>query len=92
MGEPPQSEFPYSRLLNLLASAVSADERAVVQGTNDTLIALAATICVFASGAIVVEFGWTILALASLPVLAIALLSVLVPGRRSSRPRRKTVR
>ncbi|WP_244430380.1 MFS transporter [Roseivivax halodurans] len=76
----------------MLASAVSADERAIVQGTNDTLIALAATICVFASGAIVVEFGWTILALAGLPVLAVALLWVLLLGRQPSDLRRKTFR
>ncbi|WP_246156787.1 MFS transporter [Aquicoccus porphyridii] len=75
--------FGFIGATTMLASAVSADERAVVQGTNDTLIALAATICVFASGAIVVEYGWTNLALASLPVLAVALLWVLMSGRPS---------
>lgn len=84
--------FGFIGATNMLASAVSADERAVVQGTNDTLIALAATICVFASGAIVVEFGWTILALASLPVLVVPLLWVLVPGRQSSGPQDRAFR
>ena len=77
--------FGFIGATNLLASAVSSDERAVVQGTNDTLIALAATLCVFASGAIVTGFGWTELALSSLPILAVALLWVLVPGRRAGR-------
>ena len=73
--------FGFIGATTLLASAVSAEERAVVQGANDTLIALAATLCVFASGAIVVGFGWTILALVSLPVLAVALLWVLMLAR-----------
>jgi MFS family permease len=73
--------FGFIGATNMIASAVLPEERAVVQGANDTLIALAATLCVFASGAIVVEFGWTILSLASLPVLAVALLWVLMLGR-----------
>ena len=84
--------FGFIGATNILASAVSADERAVVQGTNDTLIALGATTCVFASGAIVTRFGWTILALASLPVLAVALLWVLRQGRRSSGARDRAFR
>ena len=84
--------FGFIEATTMLASAVSADERAVMQGANDTLIALAATICVFASGAIVIEFGWTILTLASLPILAAALLWVLMPGWRSPRPKRKVLR
>jgi len=74
--------FGFIGATSLLASAISPQERAVVQGTNDTLVALAATLCVFASGAIVTGFGWTELALSSLPILAVALLWVLVPGRR----------
>lgn len=77
--------FGFIGATNMLASAVSADERAVVQGTNDTLIALGATICVFASGAIVTGFGCPILAFASLPVLAVALLWVFVQVRFSPR-------
>jgi predicted MFS family arabinose efflux permease len=74
--------FGFIGATNLLASAISPEERAVVQGTNDTLIALAATLCVFASGAIVTGFGWTELALSSLPILAVALLWVLLPQTR----------
>ncbi|MEP6018938.1 MAG: MFS transporter [Paracoccaceae bacterium] len=70
--------FGFIGATNMLASAIKPDERAVAQGANDTLIALVSTICAFSSGAIVAEFGWTVLALASLPVLVIALL---LPGR-----------
>ncbi|MEP3637950.1 MAG: MFS transporter [Paracoccaceae bacterium] len=70
--------FGFIGATNMLAIATKPDERAVVQGANDTLIALVSTICAFSSGAIVAEFGWTVLALASLPVLVIALL---LPGR-----------
>ena len=70
--------FGFIGATNMLASAIKPDERAVVQGANDTLIALVSTICAFSSGAIVTEFGWTVLALASLPVLVLALL---LPGR-----------
>ncbi|MEO9897918.1 MAG: MFS transporter [Paracoccaceae bacterium] len=70
--------FGFIGATNMLASAIKPDERAVAQGANDTVIALVSTICAFSSGAIVAEFGWTVLALASLPVLVIALL---LPGR-----------
>ncbi|MEO9514128.1 MAG: MFS transporter [Paracoccaceae bacterium] len=70
--------FGFIGATNMLASAIKPDERAVAQGANDTLIALVSTICAFSSGAIVAEFGWTVLALASLPVSVIALL---LPGR-----------
>ncbi|MEP1537458.1 MAG: MFS transporter [Paracoccaceae bacterium] len=70
--------FGFIGATNMLASAIKPDERAVAQGANDTVIALVSTICAFSSGAIVAEFGWTVLALASLPVLIIALL---LPGR-----------
>lgn len=56
---------------SLLADALTPEERPVVQGTNDTLIALASTVCAFAAGAIVTSYGWLILALMVLPVLAV---------------------
>ncbi|MEO9822668.1 MAG: MFS transporter [Paracoccaceae bacterium] len=70
--------FGFIGATNMLASAIKPDERAVAQGANDTVIALVSTICAFSSGAIVAEFGWTVLASASLPVLVVALL---LPGR-----------
>lgn len=73
--------FGFIGATNLLASAVSVEERPVIQGVNDTLIALASTVCVFASGAIVTSQGWTVLAIGALPILAVALAWVLLPGR-----------
>ena len=75
--------FGFIGATTLLARAVSAEERSVVQGANDTLIALASTACVLASGAIVTGYGWTVLALAALPALVVALGWVLVPRRRA---------
>ncbi|TRD14449.1 MFS transporter [Palleronia caenipelagi] len=70
--------FGFIGATNLLSTAISPEERSVVQGTNDTLIAFAATLCVFASGAIVTGFGWTELALSSSPLLAVALIWILL--------------
>jgi len=73
--------FSFIGATDLLAGAVAPQERAVVQGTNDTLIALASTVCVFASGAIVTGFGWVPLALSSLPILMVTLLWVIMAKR-----------
>ena len=62
--------FGFIGSTSLLASTVSAENRPVAQGVNDTVIALASTLCAFAAGAIVTGPGWTTLALAALPVLA----------------------
>jgi MFS family permease len=74
--------FGFIGATNLLASAVSAAERPVIQGVNDTLIALASTACVFASGAIVTTQGWTVLAIAALPILVVVLALLLLPTQR----------
>ncbi|MEO0864469.1 MAG: MFS transporter, partial [Pseudomonadota bacterium] len=69
---------------SLLADALAPHERAAVQGINDTAIALAASLCAFASGALVAGAGWTILALGALPIvggMALALLWVTRAGR-----------
>ncbi|MEM1078873.1 MAG: MFS transporter [Pseudomonadota bacterium] len=76
--------FAFIGATDMLAGAVAPAERAAVQGANDTLIALASTICVFLSGAIVTGLGWAVLALSALPVLAATLIWVLVPRGRAS--------
>lgn len=73
--------FSFIGATDMLAGAVAPEERAVVQGTNDTLIALASTVCVFISGAIVTGLGWAALALSALPVLAVTLIWVMVLRR-----------
>ena len=71
--------FGFIGATNLLARAVLAEERPVIQGVNDTLIALASTVCVFASGAIVTTQGWMVLAIAALSILAVALTLIVLP-------------
>lgn len=71
--------FGFVGATSLLADALAPQERAAVQGINDTAIALAASICALASGALVAGAGWTVLALGALPlvgVMAIVLLWV----------------
>lgn len=65
--------FGFIGATTMLASAIEPQERAIAQGANDTFIALIATICAFGSGAIVAWFGWTVLALAALPLLVAAM-------------------
>ncbi|WP_375573141.1 MFS transporter [Ahrensia marina] len=61
----------------MLAERVAPADRALVQGANDTIIALCATISTLAAGAIVTGPGWTFLAAASLPVVAATALVLL---------------
>ena len=58
---------------NLIVEAASDAEKAFVQGTNNTVIALISTLFAFGSGAIVSHLGWTILASAAIPVLVASL-------------------
>ena len=62
---------------SLLAEALTPEERPAVQGANDTLIALASTVCAFASGAIVTAYGWLILSLLVLPILTVGTIMLL---------------
>lgn len=68
--------FGYIGATQMLIKAASPEERSLVQGTNDTLIALAATICAFSGGAIIAGYGWTVLALCAIPFILIGILSV----------------
>ncbi len=56
----------------MLTNAVSDGERALVQGANDTVIALVTTLAAFAAAAIIAGFGWAILAAVALIILLIA--------------------
>ena len=70
--------FGFIGATNMLASAVSPEERSLVQGVNDTIIALASTVFAFAAGAIVASYSWTILCMAAIPVVLLALFSLLM--------------
>ncbi|MEM9784842.1 MAG: MFS transporter, partial [Pseudomonadota bacterium] len=65
--------FSFIGATTLLAAAVSEEEKAAVQGANDTIIALVSTICAFAAGAVISSFGWAVLALISGGLVALIL-------------------
>ena len=56
----------------MLTNCVSDDEKSIVQGANDAVIALVSTLCAFAAGAIIAGFGWAVLAATSLLLLLLA--------------------
>ena len=56
----------------LLAAAVKDDEKAAIQGLNDTLIALVSTLCAFASGLVISALGWALLAACAIGIVVFA--------------------
>lgn len=72
--------FGFIGATSLLTDALAPEERASVQGVNDTAIALASAVAAFASGAVVAGFGWTVLVLASIPIIGVAALALLWTG------------
>jgi len=64
--------FGFIGATTMLAAAVSEDEKAMVQGANETVIALVSTVCAFAAGAIVAGFGWALLNVVSVGLLLAA--------------------
>ena len=75
--------FGFIGATSLLTDALAPEERASVQGINDTAIALASAVAAFASGALVAGFGWTALVLASLPIVGATALVLFWTGRAS---------
>ena len=65
--------FGFIGATSLLNESLSAEERPAIQGTNDTLVALAATAASFGSGAMIVAYGWTLVALISFPMVFVSL-------------------
>jgi len=61
----------------MLGESLAPTERPLVQGTNDTVVALAATIASFGSGALISAFDWTTIAVVAFPVIAVVILSVM---------------
>lgn len=67
---------------NLLQSAVSEQERPLIQGVNDTIIAIASSVASLSAGALYAGFGWPELAVTTVVALVIALV-ILTVGKRS---------
>ena len=62
----------------LLQSSVSEGERPMIQGINDTLLAIASSLAAFSSGVLYAGFGWYTLAGAILVTVVLALIWLLV--------------
>lgn len=69
--------FGFIGATSLLTTAHTEEERAKVQGLNDTLVAGLVASASFASGAILHEFGWEYVQYAMVPALSIAAASVI---------------
>ncbi|RVU36854.1 MFS transporter [Hwanghaeella grinnelliae] len=76
--------FGFIGATSLLASAVTAGEKAAIQGVNDTIIALVSTVCAFAAGLVVTGYGWAVLAFVTMAVLLITFV-ILAMGRKQAR-------
>lgn len=64
--------FGFIGATTMLANSVPDEEKALVQGANDTVIALVSTLCAFTAGAIIAGFGWAVVATVSLGLLLAA--------------------
>ncbi|NNF76639.1 MAG: MFS transporter [Rhizobiales bacterium] len=62
----------------MLAEHLAPAERPVVQGINDTLIALASTVASFSAGALIASVSWAAVAFAAFPMLTAALVGLAV--------------
>lgn len=78
--------FGFIGATSLLAASVSEVEKAGVQGLNDTLIGLVSTICAFASGAVISEFGWAVLAYMSICLIAATILYLAIEKAKGVHP------
>ena len=63
---------------SMLADALAPHERPVVQGINDTLVALASTLASFSAGASIAAISWAAVATAMFPMLALAIAGLVV--------------
>ena len=79
--------FGFVSATAMLSTSVAEDEKPLVQGANDTLIALVSTVCAFAAGAIVAGFGWAVLAAVSLGLLGVATVMFMAQTQQSPQPR-----
>ncbi|QBF31412.1 MFS transporter [Thalassococcus sp. S3] len=76
--------FAFIAATTMLDAAVTSEERAVVQGINDTLVALVSTVSAFSAGFAFAYFGWTVLALMSAGLVAVALVAPVLLRLRSA--------
>ena len=73
--------FMYTGGTTLLIEAYRPSERARTQGANDFVVFATMSVSSFASGALVSSAGWEKMNLGAIPVLAVALVAVLLLAR-----------
>jgi MFS family permease len=76
--------FGFTGGSHLLQASVTAEEKPLVQGVNDTLIALCSSLAALSSGAMVVSVGWTALSIAVMPVIVVLMAALMLIGRQAS--------
>ncbi|MEP5730464.1 MAG: MFS transporter [Sulfitobacter sp.] len=64
--------FGFIGATTMLAHAAPEEDKSLVQGANEMVIALVSTLCAFTAGALVAGFGWALLAGVSLVLLLAA--------------------
>lgn len=67
----------------LLQSSLAENERPLVQGVNDTILAIASSLASLSSGVLYAGFGWPILAAATLVTLTLALTLLFVSHKKT---------
>ncbi|MEP3034245.1 MAG: MFS transporter, partial [Pseudoruegeria sp.] len=65
----------------MLNAELSATEKPLFQGLNDTVVALGATVASFSSGVLISSFGWAVVAIVLFPFALILVLGALYFGR-----------
>ncbi|WP_020592974.1 MFS transporter [Kiloniella laminariae] len=64
--------FGFIGATNMLSENLAPEERSVVQGLNDTLVALVATLASFGSGVLISTFDWAAVVVAAFPMIFLA--------------------
>jgi predicted MFS family arabinose efflux permease len=68
----------------LLQSSLSEDERPLIQGINDTILAIASSLASLSSGMLYAGFGWNTLATVTLVAMALAIVLLFVCRRKTA--------
>ena len=68
----------------LLQSSLAEDERPLIQGINDTILAIASSLASLSSGVLYAGFGWNTLASVTMVALALAIVLLFVSRKKTT--------